>query len=222
MSRVCDICGSDRGVRNYQSSGNYYCARHVCQLNTYGRIFIRTKFDPNEIIIKEDFALLCLYDKDVNEIARAIINLTDVDLVSKYKWYLHSSGYVCCRNEKDGCIYLHRLILNVTNDSFVDHINMNKLDNRKENLRLCTNSENMRNKEEMANNYSGFRGVVWHKDVRKWGSSLTCDKKVIKLGWYDLFNDAVSARLKGEAEYYGEFAPNTINVNNNEINKENK
>lgn len=204
--KICEVCNSSKGVRDYKKQGHYLCGKHAYQMKKYGKILNRTKYDPNEILICDDYALLCLYDKNCNEIARTIIDLNDVDKVSKHKWYLHSNGYVCNRS-KGNVLYLHRYLMGVEGESFIDHINMNKLDNRKNNLRMCTNAENMRNKKEMSNNYSGFRGVDWNKEVKKWEASLTFNKEYIHLGWFDLFNDACQARINGEKLYYKDFAP---------------
>lgn len=215
IERLCEVCGSNEYVRNYKRSGRYLCGKHAMQLRTHGKIFERTSKDPNIYIVCEDYALICIYNKSCEEIARAIIDKSDIETAKQFKWYLHSNEYVC--NKTGGKItYLHRLLINAPKDKFVDHINMNKLDNRKINLRLCNNGENMRNKEQTKRNYSGFRGVHWNKDVKKWNAILSYDRSSINLGYYDLFQDAVNARINGEQKYYGDFAPQSdlIKMNN--------
>lgn len=75
----------------------------------------------------------------------------------------------------------------------------------------------------MSNNTSGFTGVSWDKKMSKWRSYIVINKQQIHLGLYINKEDAVIARLKAEAKYYGEFAPQRhlfdeygISINNKE------
>ena len=107
-----------------------YCGKHYQQLKKYGHIPERTQRDANEITEYEDYAEIVLYDKEGNEVAKALIDLDDVKIVKQHKWYLKSTGYA--HNDKVG--KLHRFIMNCPDDLVVDHINHNRLDNRKENF----------------------------------------------------------------------------------------
>lgn len=80
----------------------------------------------------------------------------DYDLISQYNWCVTGSGYLF--NSKQGTLLMHRLIMNAPKNLMIDHINHNTLDNRKENLRLCTASQNNINKKikgytKRGNNY---------------------------------------------------------------------
>ena len=88
-----------------------------------------------------------------------------------------------------------------------DHINRNSMDNRKSNLRLATQSENMKNRKKFKNNMSGITGVYFHKNTSKWEARISNDFKVVYLGRFDNKDEAIKARLNAELEYYGEFAP---------------
>ena len=90
---------------------------------------------------------------------------------------------------------------------FHDHIDRNQLNNRKCNLRPATYQENSRNTTKPKNNTSGFIGVYLNKKDKKWKAKISVDGKVISLGHYYSKEDAVKARLKAEARYYGDFAP---------------
>lgn len=70
-------------------------------------------------------------------------------------------------------------------NGMIDHINRNKTDNRIANLRCVTNSENMQNKGVMKNNSTGFRGVYWHKRIKKFVASYGLNKKLVHLGYFD-------------------------------------
>lgn len=87
-----------------------------------------------------------------------------------------------------------------------DHINRNDLDNRKENLRPCTRSQNMMNRNIKSKTISGIIGVVWNKQSQKWMAQIGINGKQIRLGFYDDIQEATRVRLQAEADYYGEFA----------------
>jgi hypothetical protein len=95
---------------------------------------------------------------------------------------------------------LHRWIMNDPKGKYVDHINKNTLDNRRENLRVCNNSANLRNGKIRPNNKSGFTGVFQKKD--KWGARIRVMYKTVYLGYYDTFDKAVNARKKAEIKYF--------------------
>jgi hypothetical protein len=89
-----------------------------------------------------------------------------------------------------------------------DHINRNGLDNRKNNLRVCTHQENTTNRSLMSKNTSGFVGVSWCKATNNWRAQIMVDYKGIHLGCFDSKEDAIKARLNAELKYYGpKFAP---------------
>ena len=126
------------------------------QYRRYGKVLNRTKFDPNEIILESDMAKIVLYNKNGDKIAEALIDTEDIGKISSDKWCIDKNNYV--KNSKQE--YLHRVILGAPKDMCVDHINGNTLDNRKNNLRICTNRENTSNRTKLGtNNTSGILGV---------------------------------------------------------------
>lgn len=147
MSKTCSVEGC-----NSKHFGLGYCSRHYMQIRRNGEIISidRTMYDPNEIVIYEDYAEIILYNNRGMEKARALIDLDDIERVSQYKWHLDGKGYVVGTNK----IKLHRLIMNVWQEEFnrsinvIDHINRNPLDNRKSNLRIVSQAENNRNKSD--------------------------------------------------------------------------
>lgn len=130
-----------------------------------------------------------------------IIDEEDYNLVSRYTWYLakrHKNYYVITGSGNNK-ILLHRLILNVIERNIhVDHINHDGLDNRKLNLRICSNTENRRNQRKRKNTSSKYKGVYWDKSKKKWAVIVTFEKKKYFLG---RFNDEIDA-----AKCYNEFA----------------
>ena len=87
----------------------------------------------------------------------------------------------------------------------VDHINRNRLDNRIENLRLVTSSQNLMNSGSYKNNTSGFKGVYWDKIKKNWRTLIIVNGKRIQLGSFINKEDAIKARKEAEIKYFGDF-----------------
>lgn len=104
-------------------------------------------------------------------------------------------------------IVMHREIMDAQKGMQVDHINHNTLDNRKCNLRLCNNQENLRNKRINQNkNKSGFKGVSWYKPSSKWRAEIMVSKKNIYIGYFKNPIEAALAYDEKARELFGEFA----------------
>lgn len=136
-------------------------------------------------------------------------DLEDYDKIKGYCWSTigrKSNNHIsiCCKN-KNKTLYLHRVILDIENDLVVDHINRNTFDNRKENLRIYTKHQNLKNQSKPRNSNCDFMGVSFEKG--KYCARIGYNKKKIHLGSFDNLEDAIIARLKAEKEYFGEFAP---------------
>lgn len=131
-----------------------------------------------------------------------IVDKDDYEKVKDYCWYKNTGGYVTTTS--DGTtIKIHQVIMNGKN---IDHINGDKLDNRKINLRFCTTAENVRNVGIRSNNTSGVTGVSYSKREGKWKSNITYSGVVIRLGTFTNKEDAIKARKEAEEKYFGEFA----------------
>jgi hypothetical protein len=128
----------------------------------------------------------------------------DFDKIKLYKWNLSKDKYVVYRNRKYG-LKLHRLILNISDPKIIiDHIDRNPKNNCKTNLRIVTNSENALNSKIYSNK---ILGIFFREKNNKWESRLYKNNKYIYLGCYSRIEDAIVARLNGEKQYFGEFAP---------------
>lgn len=123
-------------------------------------------------------------------------DLEDYDKIKNHSWNEDRNGYICTRI-KNKSIKLHRFVLSAT--QIVDHINHNKKDNRKCNLRECTPSQN-------AMNRTNTKGIFFNKSVNKWQAQIQINKKRIYLGIFINKQEAIDARKKAEEKYFGEFA----------------
>ena len=101
-------------------------------------------------------------------------------------------------------VRMHKIITNTDKNTIIDHINRDKLDNRKENFRYATKSENRINSKTRTDNVSGIQGVRFEEG--KWRVRISVNGKYVHLGMFNDFEEAVKTRLEAENKYYGEFA----------------
>lgn len=143
------------------------------------------------------------------------VTLVDDDMfdsLNQWKWNYQAKGYAaryCRENNNRKFIYMHRVITNASNGMDVDHINGNGLDNRKENLRICTTEQNMANQKKRINNTSGYKGVSYHKhrtSYKKWQARLNINKKLVTVGYYATPEEAARAYDEAAKKYKGQFA----------------
>lgn len=164
----------------------------------------------NKIEIDIDNNLIKLTTNNTCNIFLA--DLEDLELVKKYCWYEDKKGYLLTRLKNNKKILFHRLIFfrneeNCFNDKIIDHISRDKYDCRKQNLRLCTLSQNAQNQSVPKNNTSGIMGVNYSSNNKKWRAYVSLNGKYISLGYYENKIDAIKARLNGEKLYYKDYAP---------------
>lgn len=201
---VCEICQIEDNVYYNTKSGMMLCNKHRQQFNTYGKFLERTLHDPNEFIVNGDILEIVLYDRGRIESGRALVDVKHLEVTKQHKWHLDSNGYVASHS-KDKTTLLHRLITNAPKGTVVDHRNHNKLYCSDDNLRICTQSDNMKNYSKSIRNTSGCTGVSWYEPRNKWMVSITVDGQKKHLGYRKELCDAISLRKKAEIKYQGEF-----------------
>jgi hypothetical protein len=127
-----------------------------------------------------------------------IVDDDDYEELSKYKWYF--DGFYAVRYEDGKLIFMHRQIVNAPKGLVVDHINRNKLDNRKSNLRLCTHRQNAVNSKHRNN--SGYKGVYYDRCLKKYVARI--GRK--HLGTFATVEEAAKVYDEHAKQLYGEFA----------------
>lgn len=136
-----------------------------------------------------------------------IVDKENADYAKQFKWSLHSCGYATRGKNNGATFYLHREIMNAQKGQIIDHINGDKLDNRKSNLRFCTDFENTKNRDKSNGNYtSKYKGVYLDKKRNKWIAQITYNYKAINLGGFDTQEKAAQAYNEKAKELYKEFA----------------
>jgi hypothetical protein len=198
--KKCEVCGATEKETKITRN---LCNKHYLQIWRYGKIKKYTRNMPNKIIKFKDYALLECTDSNYNN-KYTKIDLDDVERVSKYKWTIDkSTNYV--RTSSNGKNFkLHRFILRYDDNLFIDHINNNRLDNRKNNLRIVTPKQNALNSSLCKNNTSSYKGI--HKQKSKWVVRIRYNNSTLYLGWYKSFKEALIVRISEEIKLYKEFA----------------
>ena len=135
-------------------------------------------------------------------------DIDDFDIIKDLCWYIETGGRVCARNPDNKTPFkLHRIIMCIEDPKVeVDHINHNQSDNRKSNLRICSRRENARNTRVQKNNTTGYKGVSFRKDTKRYSARIEFNKKVINLGCFKTLEEALIERLKAEKRLFGEFS----------------
>lgn len=137
----------------------------------------------------------------------SIVDDADYDDLVKHNWRFAAAGYAM-RDDGKKVVYMHKVIVQPSGGMDIDHINGNRLDNRRENLRICTRQQNLMNRGKQINNTSGFKGV-W-KNHDNWRFSLRKNGKQIFGGTFKNKEDAARAYDDAVRRYYGEFAEKNL------------
>ena len=147
----------------------------------------------------------------------ALIDESDRKLVEGYKWHALKApnnyyAITPMKNRQRSNLKMHRLILDAPKGMEVDHINHDGLDNRRENIRLCTTAQNHANMRSRKNSSSRFKGVGLHKPSGKWVARIVVNRKYVHLGCFQDEEDAAKAYDVKAKEHFGVFSFTNFNT----------
>ncbi len=135
----------------------------------------------------------------------ALVDDADRPTLLQYKWHITAGGYAATRIQHR-YVYMHRLLLDAGPEDLVDHIDGNKLNNTRANLRLVTPTQNQWNRKTQDNS-SGYKGVSWHKGKGKYYARIQANGRRHFLGYFDTALEAAQAYEEAAARLFGEYAP---------------
>ena len=143
----------------------------------------------------------------------ALVDDEDYETLCRFKWHAHKTGYALrkVKSPINGLwtrVSMHREILKMPfgDGRDVDHIDGNRRNNTRSNLRVCSRSENQQNRGANSNNTSGYKGVFWKEDHKKWGACINRNYKRKHLGYFSSAKEAHDAYCRAANELHGEFA----------------
>lgn len=183
------------------SNGNLtknYCGKHYRQQYRHGRCF-KTGFDRREPVIENDYAKI-----ELTKDKWCFIDIDDIKLVKANQWYFDGKYAATNIPNKKGKLRLHNLLLTPQKGLVTDHINGDKLDNRRKNLRVCSSSANNQNRP--SNNKNGYRGVTWNKRRKKWVAQISINNKNKGLGYFITKEEAAEAYNVVASKLHGKLA----------------
>lgn len=133
----------------------------------------------------------------------ALVDDDMYETINKRPWQLSTKGYAVNRS-RGVTTHMHRLVLPPPDGMFIDHIDGDKLNNQRSNLRVCTNQQNHANRGLNKNNTSGYKGVIVNGS--KWEARIKFNYKTLHLGSFSDIIDAAQMYNAKAKELFGEFA----------------
>ena len=145
-----------------------------------------------------------------------LVDNEDYDFLNQWKWsfdgrYVYRKKFLDKEYKKYNKIYIHRLIMNTPKGLDTDHIDGNKLNNQRGNLRVATRAENSSNKVGALNKVSKYKGVSWHKQRGYWKAEISYRKKRRHLGIFQSETEAAKAYDIAAKNYHLEYAKLNFN-----------
>jgi len=199
--KTCKVDNCDNDIFHKKGKFPFYCRRHYLQVCRHGKILKRTRYDKNEYIDCGNYCEIVLYKGlgEQKECGRTSIDKDDYEKIKDYKWYLNGDGYATTRI-KEKILFLHHVIKPRHEVLDTDHKDNDTLNNRKNNLRYATRSQNNMNKK--------VKGYHWYAVGKEWQVEIMVGRKRIYLGRFKKEEDAKEARKQAEIKYFKEFRYN--------------
>ena len=215
----CDIC-SRKIFKKIRMNGHTLCSKHKHQILKYGHPLDnnpRTVNDLNDYTI--DYELGCVYFNVYNQkcsnVGFFVVDLWDIELVKYHKWRFNSFGHVVTGSGAGNIRDLSHIILGIPKEldsvTIVDYKDGDHTNNRRYNLRVCTQQDNLLNKNSMSTNTTGIIGVSYDKARNVYAPEIRYRNKRLHLGRYKSIEEAAYVRFVAEQLLFKEFA-NEYNV----------
>lgn len=185
---ICEICGEV--FRPEMGNANRFCSVACC-------------YKPRALIFPEHDPSIALVPLTRGKFAA--IDVDDAPVIGAFNWGL-VSGYAARGAKGQPATYMHRVIVNADQRLHVDHVDGNKMNNCRANLRLATMSQNLCNRPAQKNNTSGFKGACFDQRSGKWRATITLNGKHICIGRFATAEEAARAYDAKAIELHGEFA----------------
>lgn len=147
------------------------------------------------------------YRSDAKRQWKTMVDDEDFENLNRFHWHVSKFGDVASwLGNHNKRVLMHRYIMNPPEGIEVDHIDGNRLNNQKSNLRFATSSQNKMNRGARNDNKSGFKGVSWHKQRQKWTARIMAGNRYLYLGLFSEIKDAAIAYNVAAKKYHKDFA----------------
>lgn len=133
----------------------------------------------------------------------AIVDVECAPLLAGRRWRIASHGYAVAGGG-NARVYMHRIVTGAAPGTEIDHVNGDRLDNRRANLRPCRHVDNQKNRHHRGWGSSSFRGVSWCRRKRRWRATVGVDGRHVHVGYFRLEIDAARARDEAAARLHGQ------------------
>lgn len=186
----CD-CGSVKSVSGYSlRKGTSKGCKKCRQLHRYG----------SKYHIKDDVAIFTTKNG-----IKFLVSVDDINKIKEYGWCVGNNGYVVA-HIKNKVTMLHRFLNREYDGKIIDHINGDKLDNRRENIRCANDFQNAQNQNISTRNTSGYKGAHFNTKEQKWQANIRAFNKTYSLGWFATKEQAALAYNEAAKKLHGKYA----------------
>ena len=180
---------------------------------TYPKRMVISAIPAAQLLLRDTMRGVAMKRIPLTQDKFALVDDSDFEWLNQWKWCAarDKKTYYAIRkiptnsHPRQIIIRMHRQILNAPKEMLVDHRNSNGLDNQRENIRLCTFSQNSQNRC-LSRSTSGFKGVYWNKRKQKWHSRIRVESKYQNLGYHFCIVKAAKAYDEAAIKHFRDFA----------------
>lgn len=214
--RLLYLCDCDCGTKNIEVMGEKLRRGTTKSCGCLAKeIASITHSKQNKFDLSNDYGIF--YTTNTNK--KVLFDIEDYEKISSFAWYELKNGYIGTKDKNTRkLVYLHRFIMNATNNEIVDHIGHCLSDVRKDYLRKGSQTNNAMNSVLRKDNTSGIKGVWYMQKSDKWVAEIIVNKKKIYLGSFTNKQEAITIRKEAEQLYFGNWSfDNSIDLYSKEV-----